>query len=235
MLLSVWRPKCTRIFARHQASPDRTRTVLLFVSLKKRHVHFLLLIFTLHFSIYRKRRILEFTQHHTLTYMERILFEFNPDASESLDTKFETINLPIFVSVLVAKQLLEKFYVGFIGPVIYNSIAMTLRASGEQWIEEITARQLLVARKMPILEFLHRILLPLRSVGIPVPDEFGADGFKLENHSFGLTTTVSSGELGPFEVYAKTEFEHLAGDIVAFKDMRCVCVEDNLVYVSCAE
>ena len=104
------------------------------------------------------------------------------------------------------------------GAFVFNSMAMALRLSGEQWIEEITARQLLVARKVPILAFLHRLLVPLRTIGIPIPNEFGADGFKLENHSFGLTTTLSSGELGPYEVYSRTEDGHLLGDILSFKE-----------------
>ena len=99
---------------------------------------------------------------------------------------------------------------------------MTLRFSGEQWIENITARQFLVARKVPLLEFVHRILLPLRSVGLPIPDEFGAQGFRLANHSFGLTTTISSGELGPFEVYTRSENGHLLGDIISFQDSKYI-------------
>lgn len=164
--------------------------------------------------------------------MERIGFQFNEEASVSLDTAFETINLPIFVSVLVAKEILNKFYVGFMGSLVYNSIALTLRWSGETWLERITARTFLDARPVPLLAILHRVLLPLRTVGIPVPDEFGADGFKLLNHSFGLTTTLSSGELGPFEVFTRTEGGHLLGDIISFKESRFEEIKLT-VFLSC--
>nr|WCP86868.1 sensory neuron membrane protein 4 [Tyrophagus putrescentiae] len=147
------------------------------------------------YIISRKRRILEWKKD-SVTYMERIGFQFNEEASE----------------------ILNKFYVGFMGSLVYNSIALTLRWSGETWLERITARTFLDARPVPLLAILHRVLLPLRTVGIPVPDEFGADGFKLLNHSFGLTTTLSSGELGPFEVFTRTEGGHLLGDIISFKE-----------------
>ena len=54
---------------------------------------------------------------------------------------------------MAAKGIMETFYVSFLGPIVYNSVAMSLRATGEELIEEITARQMMEGRKLKIVEY----------------------------------------------------------------------------------
>ncbi|KAJ6221967.1 hypothetical protein RDWZM_000512 [Blomia tropicalis] len=165
----------------------------------------------------RKRRILKFL-NETLIFNERLTFEFNPKKSVSMETKMNVINFPIFISVMFAKSILEKFHVDFIGALVYNAITMALRITGESLIDKSTPKEMLEGKPIRILEYLDIFLKPLRALGIPIPRYFGAGGLQLTNHSFGFVSTLSSGEVGPFEAYTKTVgMEHLVGDIKKFQ------------------
>jgi len=116
--------------------------------------------------------------------------------------------------------MLEKFYVGFIGPMVYNAINLALRMTGENLVDYTSARLLIEGKPIRILSYISMLLQPLRSVGVPIPEYFGQSGLQLTNHSFGWTSTLSSGELGPYEEYTKTENGHLVGDVLSFQDSR---------------
>lgn len=119
---------------------------------------------------------------------------------------------------MFAKSILEKFHVDFIGALVYNAITMALRITGESLIDKSTPKEMLEGKPIRILEYLDIFLKPLRALGIPIPRYFGAGGLQLTNHSFGFVSTLSSGEVGPFEAYTKTVgMEHLVGDIKKFQ------------------
>lgn len=109
---------------------------------------------------------------------------------------------------------MENFYLRFLGPIAYNGIVKALRASGEKLIQDVTAHQLFVSYEVKILKHLELFLFrPLRSIGLPLPDDLGLFGFTLQNQSFGITTTISNVWMGPTEMYHSTEEGHLMGDI----------------------
>ncbi len=176
--------------------------------------------------------------------MEKMSFQFDEKHSMPLDTPVDMINYPIFVSISLvemsctkkqpllsplllnqiavgfAKNLLETFYVSFIGPLVYNGITLALRLSGESLVDRTSARQLIEGKRIEILEYVDLFLQPIRAIGVPIPKYFGAGGLQLLNHSFGFTTTLASGEVGPMEVYRRTENGHLVGDIFSFQERR---------------
>src|SRR5699024_4660638 len=67
---------------------------------------------------------------------------------------------------------------------------------------------------LKILNYLDSFLLtPMRTIGLPIPETLGWRGFILPNMTFGMTTTVPGGRIGPFEMYHTTEDGHLVGDV----------------------
>lgn len=114
--------------------------------------------------------------------------------------------------VMLAKNILENFYLNFLGPIVYNAINMVLRATGEDLVEVITARQLMEGRKMRIIEYADMMLAPVRWLGISAPD-FQTGFFGISNHSFGITSSIPFFELGPYEAYRRTEKGHTVGHI----------------------
>ena len=97
---------------------------------------------------------------------------------------------------------------------------MALRMTGENLIDLTTARAMMEGKPIRILEFASLFLKPLRAIGVPLPKYFGAGGLQVVNHSFGFTSTLGSGEVGPFEVWTKTENGHLVGDIITFQERK---------------
>lgn len=118
---------------------------------------------------------------------------------------------------MLAKSLLENFYLNFLGPIVYNAINMLLRATGEDLVEVITARQLMEGRKMRIIEYADLMLAPVRWLGIGVPKFTDGSFFGISNHSFGITSSIPFLELGPYEAYLRTEKGHTVGHIHQFQ------------------
>ncbi|KAH9392176.1 cd36 [Tyrophagus putrescentiae] len=164
------------------------------------------------YYMYRKRRILEWREQ-TVLFMERYEFEPNPKDSKLLETRIQTVNAPILAGVMLAKSILENFYLNFLGPVVYNAINMVMRATGEDLVEVITARQLMEGRKMRIIEYADMIMAPVRWLGISAPDFTNGTFFGISNHSVGITSSIPFLELGPYEAYRRTEKGHTVGHI----------------------
>ena len=120
---------------------------------------------------------------------------------------------------MAAKGIMETFYVSFLGPIVYNSVAMSLRATGEELIEEITARQMMEGRKLKIVEYIDLFLRPFRSIGIPVPD-FKEGFMGIVDHSFGIASSAGFFELGPYEAYTKAENGHPAAHLFKYGGQR---------------
>ena len=144
--------------------------------------------------------------------METYRFTFNEPKSASLDTKIQVLNYPIITTVMMVKALLESYYLKFAGPLAFNAVAMALKASGEQLVEQRTAGELLDGRKVKLVEYLDYMLTPLKSIGVPIP-MFGLGPYKLNNASFGFVSQRLFTEFGPFEVYTRTEDGHTFGEI----------------------
>ncbi|XP_017462183.1 PREDICTED: platelet glycoprotein 4-like, partial [Rhagoletis zephyria] len=150
----------------------------------------------------------------TLTFDESYVIGYDPRGSLPLETKWTTINLPIFLAVYSTKSIMETFYMRFFGPLVYNAIVKALQMSGEELITEMTGYQIMISYELKILKYLDMALLsPLRSLGMPIPQELGMWGFVLRNNSFGVTTTPNGGWIGPFEQWHTTEDGHMQGDI----------------------
>lgn len=103
---------------------------------------------------------------------------------------------------------------------MYNIVNGALRVTGENLIERITAREMIDGKPIRILRIFGSLLEPLRQLGLPIEKYFGVNGLKLSNHSFGWISTMSSGEIGPFEVYRRTENGHLVGEFHSYRDSR---------------
>ncbi|KAH9392340.1 Scrb3p [Tyrophagus putrescentiae] len=167
------------------------------------------------FCIYatRRRRIRKWKKK-TLTFDESYVIGYDPRGSLPLETKWTTINLPIFLAVYSTKSIMETFYMRFFGPLVYNAIVKALQMSGEELITEMTGYQIMISYELKILKYLDMALLSLlRSLGMPIPQELGMWGFVLRNNSFGVTTTPNGGWIGPFEQWHTTEDGHMQGDI----------------------
>ena len=149
----------------------------------------------------------------TVEFYERFRLEFNPEASASVDGDLVTINLAIYSSILLTKELLERFYVKFAGPIVYNILNVALRTTGEKPIEKMPITELLNGRKINIIVLLDKVLDPLRKMGIPIPD-YGYGGYKLANQSYGIASLINEAKFGPIEAYRRSEDGKQVGDIV---------------------
>lgn len=151
--------------------------------------------------------------------MEQFTFEFNEEDSAPANTKMPIINLPIVAAVLTAKNIMEQFYVSFLGPIVYNTITTALKVTGEKLVVEITGRQLMQGWKVNIIEYFNAMMRPFRSIGIPLPD-FKEGFLGIIDHSFGITSSIGYFVIGPFEAWTSTESGHTVGHAFKFEDDR---------------
>ena len=138
--------------------------------------------------------------------MEQFRFEFNAKLStDQIDKTIPMINLPITAVILLCKNLIDQFYLSFLGPVVFNTVAIALKATGEDIVAYITGRQLMEGWKVNMLQYINTMLEPFRTMGISwLPDlEKGFIG--LVDNSFGITTSIGYFVIGPFEAYTRSE------------------------------
>ena len=93
---------------------------------------------------------------------------------------------------------------------MFNILTKALQTSGEKLIEKRTARELLVGRQVKMIFYLDKVMSPLKSLGISVP-EFGAGPYKMHNSSFGFLSQRINTDFGPFEIYTKSSGEDDSG------------------------
>ena len=169
------------------------------------------------FSIYRQRRTLEW-KAKTVVFMEKFEFVFNREDSISRDTSIPMINLPILAAVNTVKYLMTQFYVSFLGPIVYNAITLALSNTGQELVTVVTARQLMEGWELDLIRYIDNILIPFRTLGLPMPS-FKEGFLGIVENSFGITTYVSWFELGPFEAYVKHEDGHYMGQVIRYDDL----------------
>ena len=83
--------------------------------------------------------------------------------------------------------------------------------SNERLIERRTVGEILVGRRVPLLDTIDAVTQPLRMAGLALP-EYGTSVYKMKNNNYGFLAMLSS-EKGPFEVFTgmeDTKFSYFA-------------------------
>lgn len=100
---------------------------------------------------------------------------------------------------------MKRYKIRLIEPIIQNIISIALQVFGERLITETTPWEVLWGRPVNLLRFLNTILIPLKSLNLPLPDfsdlisSYG--NYKLSNNSFSTIGLFVGNEFGPMEHY----------------------------------
>lgn len=124
--------------------------------------------------------------------------------------------LIIQAGILFARNILDRLYLNFLGPIVYNSINSLLISTGESLVDTFTAGQLMEGRHMKLIEYVDIMLQPIRWTGLVDVANFQQGSLGIFNFSFGIITSVPYFELGPYESYVQSEDGHTVGHIHQF-------------------
>nr|XP_046909604.1 lysosome membrane protein 2-like isoform X3 [Dermatophagoides farinae]XP_046909606.1 lysosome membrane protein 2-like isoform X3 [Dermatophagoides farinae] len=158
------------------------------------------------FRVGRKRRINEWTEQ-TVIFNEEFDADLMIDESYPVNITMNMINAPILCTVSWIYYWMKYYRIPFIEPIIQNVVAISLQVFGEHLVSETTPWEILFGRPVNILRFLDKILSPIKSLNLPLPD-FGQmlstfGNYKLTNHSFSIIGLLMSNEFGPLEHYRR--------------------------------
>lgn len=123
----------------------------------------------------------------------------------------------------MASNLLEKFSIKFLSPIVFNALILSMEAFNEKIIDEVTPEQILLGRKIEILNFLDSLGSPLRTIGVPVPDvdtilaKMNSD--VLKNNSLSIVNIIGR-ESNSIESYRFAENGHLVNQVKKFDGSR---------------
>nr|XP_027199635.1 uncharacterized protein LOC113793762 [Dermatophagoides pteronyssinus] len=156
------------------------------------------------FQVGRRRKVVEWTEH-TVIFNELFDAELLVDQSYPINTTMHTINIPIFGTTSWIYYWMRRYKIRLIEPIIQNIISIALQVFGERLITETTPWEVLWGRPVNLLRFLNTILIPLKSLNLPLPDfsdlisSYG--NYKLSNNSFSIIGLFVGNEFGPMEHY----------------------------------
>ncbi|KPM06179.1 CD36-like protein 4 [Sarcoptes scabiei] len=182
-------------------------------------------------SVQRTRSVVDWFDD-TLIYVERLILQLNQEESIGIDVPLKMFNIPVLASVSMASNLLEKFSIKFLSPIVFNALILSMEAFNEKIIDEVTPEQILLGRKIEILNFLDSLGSPLRTIGVPVPDvdtilaKMNSD--VLKNNSLSIVNIIGR-ESNSIESYRFAENGHLVNQVKkfdgssAFKNYRSPC------------
>ncbi|XP_075676999.1 sensory neuron membrane protein 1-like [Dermatophagoides pteronyssinus] len=157
------------------------------------------------FNVDRKREILSWTDH-TVIFREKFFATFDQERSPfSINTRMQTVNVPIVASLGWTNYWLDKFKIRFIYPITQHAIHIVMRTFGENLLEEIPISEVLFGRKISIVTVFDSLAASLRLFHIPFPDytilwkSFG--NYEIVNSSFGVMDLFMGHWFGPLEHY----------------------------------
>lgn len=114
--------------------------------------------------------------------------------------------------MFTVREILRRYSINFLSPVVNNIVSTALRGSGEKLIEKRSAYELLHGRQIKLIKTLESFLGPLRTAGFPIP-EFKMGNYGLKNFSFGFVIQRDSIDTGPYEHFTRSEKGHIVNEV----------------------